>query len=729
MIVNRYPGKCQSCGTKLAQGVGFAYKNGYRWFSVCASAACHRKLGLTPPVPEAKQERKLTEDGYVSMPYDRDAIDLLRSLPGGRWDPTSKRWTCSLTPANLPRVIEIADTLKLDVPQILRDKLAEGTPESREALARAERRRYDGKPLYPFQKKGVEFLALHDHALLADVPGLGKTIQALLALPENQRVLIICPACVKYNWRDEAQMWRPDYKVSICNGRSSFVLPEPGEIILINYDILPAWLIPNKDTKKISITPEQTLALKETTLIADECHYAKNYKAIRSVKVKELSRLCHKVWFLSGTPLMNRPTDLYGILQSGSMNVLGNWNKFVSLFNGYKNPFGGYVFGMPNPEVPEKMKRVMLRRLKEEVLPDLPAKTYQSIRVNEMSLALKTQLNKMALQAATNQGVEVTKEEDIDSVVADLDASSLPAFSAFSAIRAKLAESRIPAMLEIVESYEDAETPLVVFSAHRKPIDELSRREGWAVITGDTKAEDRRDIVHAFQSGALKGIGLTIQAGGVGITLTRASNVLFVDLDWTPAANIQAEDRLLRIGQESNVLVMRMSSTHPLDVHMQELIELKIALAYKALEACVKFTPIKPRPLAQEIKIIEETDEELMARIAAAGAEADRGYFLGRIQQIAGREAAKVNNVPEPPLTPKRKEMLRGALAYMVSVCDGAWEKDFQGFNRPDAGIGHWIASSGLRDEDEVTFRVLERILVRYRRQLKGEFEAIWKPE
>lgn len=310
-----------------------------------------------------------------------------------------------------------------------------------------------------------------------------------------------------------------------------------------------------------------------------------------------------------------------------------------------------------------------------------------------------------------------------------MDMTELPSFEQFSEIRALLAEARIPAMLEEVESYEESDTPLVVFSAHKAPILELGKRDGWKIITGETKPEDRRDIVHAFQNGQLKGIGLTIQAGGVGLTLTRASNALFVDLDWTPAMNIQAEDRICRIGQTSSkVLIKRMSSTHPLDVHMQELIEFKIALAYQALEAGIAYTPLKKRPLTQDIGIREESDEELAARIGAADAEANRQIALGKLSAIAGREAAKVNDTPEPELTPERKDMLREALGYMAGRCDGAETKDGVGFNKPDARIGHWLNDTGLRDEDDMAFRVLERILVRYRRQLNNQFDEIWKP-
>lgn len=714
-IVNRYPGKCQSCGTKLSAGEGFAYKNGYGWYKTCPSTACMSRLGVTPPSAESNQPKILSENGVISIPYDSKAITLLRSLPGAKWDPNTKNWTCSVKTGDLSRVLEIADILQLSVPEALRQRCAEGTQESREALQRTSRKRIDGKELYDFQRAGVQFLALHERALLADDQGTGKTIQTLVALPNDSKVILICPAVVKYNWRNEIALWRPEYKVTILEGRNSFKLPEKGEIVILNYDILPLWLVSD-------IPAETKLILKETILVADEAHMVKNYKTARHQKVNRLARLCKTVWFLTGTPLMTRPQDLYGVLSAGNMNVLGGWDKFVSLFDGYRDEFG-WRFGMPSPEVPERMKRVMLRRLKSEVLKDLPPKTYKNIEVNDLGAAFYSKINSLLSKIDP-------EEKDINELISKLEITSLPSFEEFSKIRALLAEAKIPAMMEIVESYEESKTPLVVFSAHKAPILSLAERNGWEAITGETKAEERTEIVRRFQNGDLKGVGLTIQAGGVGITLTRASDVLFVDMDWTPALNIQAEDRLHRIGQTSNnVLVMRMNSSHPLDIRIQHLIEYKTKLMQKALDESFKFSPPRTRPLAQDIKIIEETAEELAERLKKVESEVERDYALSRLKEIAGREIAKVEGVPEPKLTTNRKQLLREALDYMVSICDGAVNKDGMGFNRPDACITHWIFATGLRDEDELSFRVLERILCRYRRQLKEEFEGIWKPE
>lgn len=1084
MLVNRYPGKCQSCNTKLAPGKGFAYKNGYKWYNVCNSTACMKRLGLHSIEAEIKQERKISENGIISMPYDRDAVPLIKSLPGAKWNPESKQWSVSILPKDLPRVLEVVDQLKLDVPESLRKQLQVGTQESRDAIERAENINANGKTLYQFQKEGVKFLALHDRALLADDMGLGKsllngtkiltptglieieklkigdlvigrngkhtkitgvfpqgiqkifnvifsdgrkvicsedhlwsvqtpnfrfrtpnkfltmslkeiiekgledknknrkwfipslepiqyepkqflihpyvlgalianghltrnlthtglpeqrekleqfgikleqkpfdkeytyhilnteikqslkqlgllnhicydkfipeeyffgsvdqrllllqglvdndgtvsqdgvvveyntsseqlaknvirlvrslggvitfstrnptyiykgekkigntdyririklprdlcpvsitkkverfvpnskyspaisfekiepigegectcisvdaddklyvteefvvthnTTQAVTSLPNDERVLVICPASLKFNWRNEINTWRPEYKVHICSGKKSFKFPEKGEIVIINYDILPDFLTPKKDSGRrtakgkiiyeVDLPEEHINILKDTILIGDEFHLTKNYKASRSQKVSQLSRLCKVVWALTGTPLMNRPQDLFGVLCSGDMNTFGSFDNFVRLFNGYRNPWGGYEFGMPDPSVPELMKRVMLRRLKSEVLKDLPTKSYKTIEISDLGKAFNDRLNALMLKAAIEQGVVEesvsVKNINIEEVISKLEINDLPNFNDFSKVRALLAEAKIPAMLEIIESYEESDTPLIVFSAHQAPIKELENREGWKIITGETDNEVRQNIVNDFQNGKLKGVGLTIKTGGVGFTLTRASNALFVDFDWTPGMNIQAEDRLVRIGATSNkVLFTRLVSSHPLDIHIQNLIEYKMELAYKALEKSLEFKPIKQRPLAQDIELIEETEEELNERISNAEIEANRSYYLSRLQAIAGREAAKVNDIPEPELTTKRKKMLREALEYITSQCDGAYTRDGIGFSRPDAAIGHWLNGTGLREEDDLAFRVLERILCRYRKQLKENFEEIWKPD
>jgi SNF2 family DNA or RNA helicase len=154
-----------------------------------------------------------------------------------------------------------------------------------------------------------------------------------------------------------------------------------------------------------------------------------------------------------------------------------------------------------------------------------------------------------------------------------------------SLVAKALAIAKIPAMLRMVEDFEEQEEPLVVFSAHRAPIDELEKRKGWGVITGDTSPEERSRLEARFQAGDLLGIGCTIRAGGVSITLTRACNALFVDREWTPALNSQAEDRTYRIGQDRPVLITTLVADHPLDLRVTELTTDKQVLIDASVDA------------------------------------------------------------------------------------------------------------------------------------------------
>jgi SWI/SNF-related matrix-associated actin-dependent regulator 1 of chromatin subfamily A len=735
VIKNKFSKRCECCGEQVGVGDGFAFVENGTWHTVCKSTACHRKLGLSMD-QNRDNVRKLTEDGKVIMGYDKNAITLLRSMPGARWNPDKKHWTVSVKTEDLDRVIEIADQLELDVPDSLRNRASIGTVDSQEAEKRAERVRVDGSPLYDFQCDGVRFLALHNHALMADDMGLGKTVQALVAIPEKSRVLVTCPSAVKYNWRDEIQLWRPDYSIRIIKGKKDDnIVPNEGEIVIVNYDILPKWLMPTIDSGKINkkgdpilvadIPSDKRSGLSETIVIFDEGHLAKNYKAKRTQKVTQLSKNVAKVWVLTGTPLMNRPFDLWGVLCAFGMYPLGGFNKFVNLFNGSCSKYGGYEFGLPSQEVVERMKRVMIRRLKKDVLKDLPPKTYQRIEVDCSSRSLNKELKELAQEIADAQGINFDAD---DFSMLDLD--TIPDFNTFSRVRALLAKAKIPAMLNLIEEHEETDTPVVVFSAHRAPIDELASRDGWDVITGDTSAEDRQDVVRRFQAGELKGVGLTIKAGGVGLTLTRASNAIFVDLDWTPSWNIQAEDRICRIGQKSNnVTIKRLVSSHPLDIHIQNIIEYKVKLAYMALDNDYVFKGGQKVSSKKSdfVDLKKESDEELSERIRKAEYEANREYYSQKIRRVAERESERVSHVPEPELTEERKSLLRGALDYLCSVCDGAFVKDGMGFNKPDACIGHWMNSIDMETAEDDIYRVLERILVRYRKtQLTGKFDGIW---
>ena len=193
-----------------------------------------------------------------------------------------------------------------------------------------------GNRLFPYQKAGVEFLASRDKALLADEMGLGKTVQALVALPENAAALIVVPASVKLSWSREIAAWRPDLKVTCLKGRKSFRFPESGEAVVVNYDILPK---AEQEGRQWAIKDLAT-PVEGTVLVADEAHKVKSAKARRTKSLKCVVDhvLAHKgkAWAMTGTPLLNRPPELWSVLGCFDLDV-----QAYRHYGNFKNIFGG----------------------------------------------------------------------------------------------------------------------------------------------------------------------------------------------------------------------------------------------------------------------------------------------------------------------------------------------------------------------------------------------------
>ena len=566
---------------------------------------------------------------------------------------------------------------------------AEGRIERVEARL-AER----GLHLFPFQREGVRWLARRTGALLADEMGLGKTITTLVALPEGAPVIVVAPAVAKGVWAREAAAWRPDLRVTVLSGRGSFRWPGKGEMVVLNFDILPA------EAELLAAGP----APSGCALVGDEAHALKSHKAQRTARFRAIGEACRaargRTWVLTATPLLNRPPELWGVLSAAGLEreVFGTWGGFVAAFDGVKDPkWGGMRWGQPREDVPDLLARASVRRTRAQVLPELPTKTWESLEVDVKAGALRA-CDKLVAKLA-KEGV------DLDQVEAAVLRDKLQ-FQDFSEVRAALATAKIPAMIEIVEHHEEQGEPLVVFSAHRAPIDVLEGREGWAVITGDTSADERSRIEESFQRSGdpayvgtrLRGVAATIQAGGVAITLTRAARMLFVDRHWTPALNAQAEDRCCRIGQTRGVLITTLVAPHALDRRLARILTVKTALAAGAL--ALTSTPVEEEGVDLDALAVEVTQEiEAQDRHAAerraAGAK-DRSATR-RIERRLGNGAGEGSDVeveeePRPARGPVEEWVAEAILTLTGMDDDRAVVQNGVGWNKADGGLGHAMA-------------------------------------
>lgn len=731
---NRRPGNCAICGTYVESGVGslFVREAGRAIWTVkcspCTGAAA------TPAAQISLVTVRTFNGSEISFQLSgaklgREVFDAYRvALQGSRWNPAT---TSSLLPAQkaASAIASLAKlNLSLDVDVDARARI-EGAQTSALALVTGAvdrlaavdaRLAARGKALFPFQKSGVAWLAPRTGALLSDEMGLGKTVQALAALPENVGVVVVCPAVAKGVWAREAAAWRPDFKVSVLSGRGSFRWPANGEIVVVNYDILPetTGTAPN-------VALKAPVAPQGVVLIADEAHAVKSSKAARTVRVKAMAHAIREAggmtWGLTATPLLNRPNELWTILSAFGLarEAFGNWDAFVNMLGGYKTRFG-YEWGtIPNVEaVGERLSRVMLRRLRLAVLPELPGKTYRFVPV-----ALDTRTARLCdavLAQLSAQGVTL----DSLSKVVDNSREGF-GFTEMSQARAALAVAKSAAALALVEDYEEQGEPVVVFSAHRAVIDSIGCREGWAAITGDTSPEERTRIEERFQAGHLKGIAATIKAGGVAITLTRAHHALFVDQEWTPALNAQAEDRICRIGQDRGCVVTVLVGEHALDERIAELLSIKsttiagsvdqaVALGQEApalVTEKVDFAALalaaeaaragadKVRIEAEKVRIEREEQAEKLRKESSLKAKTERSRDRAKARGIVAEEGA----VRRPAKNAVEQWALQGLLALSRQDEDHAAIENDIGFNKADSANGHWLGvearENGLTSE------------------------------
>lgn len=593
-----------------------------------------------------------------------------------------------------------------------------------------------GRYPFPYQVEDIEIMSQKIAVLNANPMGSGKTMEALLSISKGAKVLVICPAIVKGNWKRETQKWRLENPtIEILSGRQK-ELTLTADFTILNYSILPPleWIQENWRNLVKSLDGQ-------CVIIIDECHMLKNSKAQRTQKCKELCQVLisadvqGRAYLLTGTPLMNRAMELWKLL--GLVNLekeaFGSWGRFTALYNAYKGEYA-WEWGDPvQPEVSECLKRVMIRRNKEDILPQLPDKRVHYVPISNV--------NKKALKGIDWAEIErKLQNEELE-------------FEGLSEARAALATSKIPAMLEYIAEFEEAEEPLVVVSAHRSPIDLLRERPGWEIITGSTNNSERTRIVERFQDGVLDGIGLTIKAGGVGITLTRASHMLFVDEEWTPALNEQCRDRIHRIGQKNTCMYHILVADHPVDTRVAELLAEKHKLVYgtidytgkKVAQDGYKQKTDQLQQVMEKTKTLRTLQESDIKKPTRTGADTEEKRdliaFIERLQGVYYQEfhGSLLRQLEDNGgLTPKQWGCLWKTLseytraespveiwAYngLATLCNADQDRArFQnnvGFNKLDSTIGHnlWdqVQAVGLTKKQ---WSFMIEMLKKYHRQI-----------
>lgn len=549
--------------------------------------------------------------------------DLLKPA-GFRWDRDRKVWTgASLRSASMLWKYAKDPDLRMRMQAIHENRTA-AQDASRAVDAAIDIPAPEGYAYMPFQRAGVAYAMERAGVLIADEMGLGKTVQAcgVLNLMQASRVLVVCPASLRIVWKRHAAEWLvrklPVYMADGRNDRqfmAAYVDGLPG-IYIVNYDTLASYVDLQRSERGTWVAQGAITRVEWDVLIADECHLAKNPKAQRSASLYALT--AKKRLYLTGTPIVNRPREIYPLINSLDPASWGNWYRFVRRYCGaVQTRFGIDANGATNlAELQARLREtVMVRRLKRDVLTELPAKRRQVIEIEATGSAASVVARQMMkwtihdakmrqAKADAKAAQERNDETAYREAVQRLQGEVSVAFTEMAAERREIAVAKVPFVIEHLDAMiESGVEKVIVFAHHHAVIDALKSHFGSraVVVDGRVEKDARMAAADAFQSDdrVQVFVGGIIPAG-VGLTLTAAAHVVFAELDWVPGNMNQAEDRAHRIGQANSVLVQHLVFAESLDANMARTLVEKQAVIERGLDKGDMPAPVAAVDVAAE---------------------------------------------------------------------------------------------------------------------------------
>ena len=513
---------------------------------------------------------------FLSFPYDTEILDVVRSFPYKWWNPDNKEWELPLE--KLGSLVEKLPEEEFDItgPYVSMKKEVE-VPEGFE---------FKTKP-FQHQLEAFEYGLKYDRWFLGDEMGLGKTKQSIdIAVAKKlqygyKHCLIICGVNgLKWNWKNE---------ISVHSNETGYILGQRGNKIGSNANKLDDVLSLEDNDNYFIITNVESLRSEEITealvtmcengeigmIITDEIHKMKNPS---SQQGKAFLKLRTKTMIaMTGTPLMNNPLDLYVILKwlGYEDHAFYSFKKHYCVMGGY----GGYeIVGYKNiSELKEKLDEIMLRRKQKDVL-DLPEKTYVEEYV-DMTPKQEKIYREVTQEIKSNIDIISTAPNPLAELIRMRQATGYTGI-----LSSTIKESaKLDRMEELVEEALANDKKVVIFSNWTQMTNEIYKRlhKNYKVarITGQTKDNERQEIVDNFQTGDLNILIGTVGAMGTGLTLTAGTVEIFLDEPWNRANKEQAEDRCYRIGQKNNITIYTILCKNTIDERIHELVYKKGKMA------------------------------------------------------------------------------------------------------------------------------------------------------
>jgi len=420
---------------------------------------------------------------------------------------------------------------------------------------------------YPYQYEDIRFLqSLDGQGFMFLEPGLGKSLISLgyLAInPTLRPAVVVCPASLKINWRKEAKIHINEDAV-ILSGKKPKPLSWNG-LYVINYDVVSAW--------------KQALIDKGMqVMILDEIQACKNAKSKRSKACKHLSMHIPHIIGLTGTPVTNRPADLFSLVDIVKPGLFPSWWSYIQRYCAMKRtPWGMDISGASHlDELHEKISPFCSRRKKVDVLKDLPEK---QVIVAPVEISNRKEYNKA--EADFLKWLERVKPEKLST------AMKAEALVKLATLRNLVVEGKMEALYEWIGNYLESGKKLIVFMCHTEPLHAIYKKykKCAVMIDGSVSMKKRNEAVEKFQNDPkIRLFCGNIIAAGTGLTLTAADTVVFGELSYVPADHAQAQDRAHRIGQKSNVQVYYLIADNTLEEKVCDSLHAKMKIIDQILD-------------------------------------------------------------------------------------------------------------------------------------------------
>ena len=466
-------------------------------------------------------------------------------------------------------------------------RLLEGLPD--ESLEEATEPQYFSGDLRPYQRRGLAWLQFLSKlglgGCLADDMGLGKTPTALahiLSRNASKPTLVICPLSVVHNWESEAKKFTPSLKVFVAHGGGRPTGPSLINSIQESDIVVTTYATATRDINDLA-------QVQWDLLICDEAQFIKNHHTNAAAAVREIQ--AHQKIALTGTPVENRLSELWAILDAVNPGMLGGISWF-------REKFATPIETHNDPSALESMRHLtdpfILRRTKDDksLVPDLPEKIEQvawAKLTHEQAALYKAVLDEFLTEASQSEGMKrkglilatLTKLKQICNHPAQFlsDGSSIAGRS-----------GKLTRLEELVDDILAADQQLLLFTQYRKMGELLAEHLAGVIgrqpsfLHGGVPRAKRDSMISSFQDGTDTPILLvSLKAGGTGLNLTAANRVIHFDRWWNPAVEDQATDRAWRIGQDQTVFVHKLVCQGTLEEKIDQLLTDKKELADKSV--------------------------------------------------------------------------------------------------------------------------------------------------